>query len=112
MDKPVVNAVFVPGRDAMQADPLHATINLEQTELMLDRDLAQPVCDGRKVQLGGSCRGGTDKRLFPAVSLEFFSFDADTMLGAAQIGMMVAETDTGKDRKSYWHVIPQYGRVW
>ncbi|MFQ5938116.1 MAG: hypothetical protein ACE5LB_17070, partial [Acidiferrobacterales bacterium] len=70
MENPVANAAFVPGHDPMQADPLHATISIEQTELMLDRDLAQPVCDGRPVKLGGSCRGGADKRLFPALSLE------------------------------------------
>ena len=79
MDGPVANAAFVPGSDAMKADRLHATISIKQTKLSLDRELAQPACDGRKVELGGSCRGGADKRVFPAISLELFSFDDNTL---------------------------------
>lgn len=112
MDGPVANATFVPGDDAMKADRLHAIISIEQTEMSLDRELAQPVCDGQKVELGGSCRGGTDKRIFPAISLEFFSFDDDTRLGSTQVGTMIAEEDSGSGTKSYWQVIPQYGHVW
>ena len=112
MDGPVTNAAFIPGDDAMQADRLHATISIKQTQLSLSRELVQPVCDGRKVDLGGSCRGGGDKRVFPAISLEFFSFSDNTMLGSAQVGAMISEDDSGSDKKSYWQVIPQYGRVW
>ncbi len=112
MDGPVANAAFIPGSDAMKADRLHATISIKQTKLSLDRELAQPVCDGRKVELGGSCRGGADKRIFPAISLEFFSFDDNTMLGSTQVGTIIAEDDSESDKTSYWHVIPQYGRVW
>jgi hypothetical protein len=112
MDGPVANAAFIPGDDAAKADPLHATISIEQTELTLNRELSQPVCDGRPVALGGSCRGGADKRLFPAISLEFFTFDSNTMLGSAQVGTIVGEDPSRSGETSYWHAIPQYGRVW
>jgi hypothetical protein len=109
---PVNNAAFAPAADELTADRLHVTVTISQTKLDLDRELAQPVCDGRPVNLGGSCRGGEDKRRFPAISLELFSFDNDTMLGSAQIGQMIAEAHTSSDKRSYWQVIPQYGRVW
>lgn len=109
---PVVNSAFIPGADAERAAPLHARIIIQQTRLSLDRDLAQPICDGRPVRLGGSCRGGADKRVFPAISLEIFSFDEDTMLGSVEVGTMVAGDAAESDTKSYWHIIPQYGRVW
>jgi len=112
LDGPVANAAFIPASDALRADALHATIIIQQTELMFDRELSQPVCDGRQVEIGGSCRGGADKRLFPAISLELFSFDQHTKLGSARVGTMIAETDAGSVASSYWHVILQYGRVW
>ncbi|MFQ6004876.1 MAG: hypothetical protein ACE5OQ_05165 [Woeseia sp.] len=108
----VPNAAYAPGGDALAAEPLHLTFTIRQTELALQPELAQPVCDGRPVEIGGSCRGGTDKRLFPGITLELFSFDDDTRLGSAQIGVMVAESESNLDKTSYWHVIPQYGRVW
>lgn len=111
-EAPVPNAAFVPAADAQPAESLHLELTLRQTELELEPELAQPVCDGRPVDLGGSCRGGADKRLFPGISLELFSFDDDTRLGALQIGQMVAEKNADSGRTSYWHVIPQYGRVW
>ena len=58
------------------------------------------------------CRGGADKRVFPAISLEVFSFDDNTMLGSTQVGTIIGEDDSASDKTSYWHVIPQYGRVW
>ena len=109
---PVANAAFAPGPDAGQAAPLHGTIRISQTRMTLSRELAQPVCDGRPVEMGGSCSDGTDKRLFPEIELELFSFADDTKLGAAEIGTMIGETGTRSGNRSYWHVIPQYGRVW
>ena len=112
IEQPVPNAAFVPGADAVRAEPLHLRIDIAQVEMVLNRQLAQPVCDGKPVEMGGSCRDGTDKRLFPAISLELFSFDDDMRLGAAEVGTMIAETEAGTGAASYWHVIPQYGRVW
>lgn len=109
---PVNNAAFVPAADAGRAASLHITVDLRQTEMRFSRQLSQPVCDGRPVEPGGSCRGGADKRLFPGVTLELFTFDDDSRLGSAQVGTMIAETATHGGRKSYWHVIPQYGRAW
>ena len=111
-EAPVANAAFAPGPDAGQAAPLHARIHIRQTRMTLNRKLSQPVCDGRPVELGGSCRDGTDKRLFPEITMELFSFADDTMLGSAQIGTMIGEERSNSGKHSYWHVIPQYGRVW
>jgi CubicO group peptidase (beta-lactamase class C family) len=111
-EAPVSNAAFVPAADAEAADALHLELGIRQTVLTLEPELAQPVCDGRPVELGGSCRGGADKRLFPGVLLELYSFDDDTRLGAVQVGQMIPETEAEQRKKSYWHVIPQYGRVW
>ncbi len=112
LDGPVKNSAFIPGDDALRAEALHALITIEQTELKLSRELAQPVCDGRKVDIGGSCAGGADKRIFPAISLQLFSFGAETMLGSTQVGMMIAENTAASIKTSYWQVIPQYGRIW
>ena len=57
-EAPVANAAFAPGTDAEQAEPLHATIHIRQTRMTLNRSLEQPICDGRPVTQGGSCRGG------------------------------------------------------
>ena len=111
-ETPVANAAFTPGPDAGRAEPLHARIQIRQTRMTLNRKLSQPICDGRPVEQGGSCRGGADKRLFPEISMELFSFADDTMLGSAQIGTMIREERRRSDKHSYWHVIPQYGRVW
>jgi len=109
---PVDNASFLRGKDAMKADPFHAKITLRQTRLQLDKDLSQPVCTGERVEIGGSCRGGYDKRIFPEVTLEFFTFKERSKLGSVQVGSMIAEDKTKTGKKSYWQVIPQYGDVW
>ncbi len=111
-ETPVANAAFTPGPDAWRAEPLHARFHIRQTRMTLNRTLSQPICDGRPVEQGGSCRGGADKRLFPEISMELFSFADDTMLGSAQIGTMIGEERRHSGKHSYWHVIPQYGRVW
>ena len=111
-EAPVANAAFAPGPDAGQAEPLHARIHIRQTPMTLNRELSQPICDGRPVEQGGSCRGGADKRLFPEISMELFSFADDTMLGSAQVGTMIGEERLNSGKQSYWLVIPQYGRVW
>jgi CubicO group peptidase (beta-lactamase class C family) len=111
MDYPVANASFLPGSDAAKADAFHAKINISQTVLTLDKVLSQPICNGQPVKVGGSCRGGYDKRVFPELTLELFTF-GDNKLGSAQVGTMVAEQQSKSGRKSYWHVILQYGNVW
>ena len=112
MDYPVANISFLPGNDAMKADELHAKIKIIQTTLSLDQELSQPICNGLKVKQGGSCRGGSDKRLFPEITLEFFTFKDNTMLASVQSGTMVAEDESRSNKRSYWHAIPQYGKVW
>ena len=59
--------------------------------------IAHPMQDGR------------DARLFPAVTLEFFTMDG--LLVPVQRGEMVRESASAKV-PSFWQVIPQIGRVW
>ncbi|HJO03417.1 MAG TPA: hypothetical protein QGG47_05545, partial [Acidobacteriota bacterium] len=106
---PVDNASFYPTSDATPAPTLAGRLVIEQTRMQFDPEIPQPVCDGASVELGGSCRGGHDKRLLPAFTLDLFT--SGNVLAAAQIGEMLGDERTGGAR-SYWHVIPQYGRVW
>jgi hypothetical protein len=52
---------------------------------------------------------GRDARLFPGVTLEFFTLDDE--LVPVQLGEMVREPKTPRS-SSYWRLIPQVGRVW
>ncbi len=106
---PVDNAGFYPPSDATPAPALAVRLAIEQTRMLFEPEIPQPVCDGSAVELGGSCRGGHDKRLLPAFTLDLFT--AGEVLAAIQIGEMLGDERTGGSR-SYWHVIPQYGRVW
>jgi hypothetical protein len=53
--------------------------------------------------------GGRDARLFPGVSLSFFT--VDDILVPTRRGEIVAESTPGLT-PSYWDVIPQFGRLW
>ncbi len=109
LDAPVDNAAFYPSADAMPAPALTGRLALEQATMLFQPQIPQPICDGAEVELGGSCRGGYDKRLFPAISLDLFT--AGDVLAAVQIGEMLGDRSTG-GANSYWKLIPQYGRVW
>jgi hypothetical protein len=94
---PVDNAAFAPGADALPAAPLVGTLRIAQSSMQALPALTHPVV------------GGRDARLFPALSLTLFS-DGATLV-PLQRGSMMAELP-GKGARSYWTVIPQFGRVW
>jgi hypothetical protein len=99
--RPVANAAFAPGIDAAAAAPLAGTLRVLQSSMQ-----AQP-------ELKGPLIGGRDARLFPALSLELFS-DGDTLV-PVQRGSMLSEpqaSTANRGARSYWTVIPQFGRVW
>ena len=95
--EPVANSAFIPGPDAIAAPDLAGVLKIAQTPMQTKPTLEHPLQDGR------------DARLFPGVSLEFFTMDG--ILVPVQRGEMVRETLPGKV-PSYWRVIPQFGRVW
>jgi len=94
---PVANAAFYPGKDALPAPPFAAVLQIQQTTLQTNPGLEKPV------------QGGRDARLFPGVTLEFFTLD-DRLI-PVQMGEMVHESAPGRV-PSYWRVIPQAGRIW
>ena len=94
---PVANAAFAPGDDATAAVPLAGTLRIAQTLLSTRPLLEQPLV------------GGRDARLFPGISLQLFT--AGGLLVPVARGEMTAESAAGAV-PSYWHVIPQIGRVW
>lgn len=109
---PVPNAAFIPGPDVIAAPEFSGTLKIGPAAMQTKPVLPIPVVDGR------------DARLFPAVTLSFFTIDA--ILVPVERGRMVKETlpaqtgtagkigTTGKTGRtpSYWRVIPQFGRVW
>jgi CubicO group peptidase (beta-lactamase class C family) len=106
---PVPNAAFLPGPDAMAAAEFSGTLEIGQAPMQTKPALPVPIVDGR------------DARLFPRVTLSFFTM-GDTLVPVER-GEMVRETlprTTGKTgttgkvavAPSYWRVIPQFGRVW
>ena len=94
---PVANAAFAPGTDAIAAPAFAGVLRISQTAIATQPVLEQPIV------------GGRDARLFPAVTLEFFT--AGESLVPVQRGEMVRESAAVK-APSYWRVIPQFGRVW
>lgn len=109
LDMPVNNAAYYPADDAVAAPDLSGQLVLEQTVMQFEPEIPQPICDGSAVEMGGSCRGGDDKRLLPRITLDLFT--AGDILAADQIGTMLRDT-AATEPESYWRVIPQYGRVW
>jgi hypothetical protein len=95
--KPVPNAAFIPGADAMPAPEFSGTLRIAQASMQTEPAIRVPVVDGR------------DARLFPGVTLGFFT--VGEMLVPVEHGVMVRETLPGAT-PSYWRVIPQFGRVW
>ncbi|NBU24741.1 MAG: hypothetical protein EBS39_03805 [Gammaproteobacteria bacterium] len=97
---PVDNAAFAPGADAAEAAPLVGTLRIDQASMRALPELKGPVI------------GGRDARLFPALSLQLFS-DGGRLV-PVQRGTMLGETPvaTARGARSYWTVIPQFGRVW
>lgn len=99
LDAPVANAEFYPPANATAATALALELRFSHAVMQTSPTLASPMV------------GGRDARLFPAVTLGFFSMDG--VLVPLQVGEMVAESAPGPDGAvSYWRVIPQYGRAW
>jgi hypothetical protein len=94
---PVANAAFYPGTDALPAPPFASILQIRQGPLQTYPNLESPLQDGR------------DARLFPGITLEFFT--VEDRLVPVQLGEMVSETTPGRV-PSYWRVIPQVGRTW
>jgi hypothetical protein len=94
---PVANAAFAPGAGSSPAPAFAGVLTIQQRLLAILPKLTKPLQDGR------------DARLFPGVTLEFFTLG--DMLVPVQRGDMVRETGPGAV-PSYWRVIPQFGRVW
>lgn len=109
MEAPINNAAYYPADDAALAPALTGQLVIAQTEMQFEPEIPQPVCDGAEVEMGGSCRGGDDKRLLPAITLDLYT--AGEFLVAEQIGDMLRDS-SDSDVISYWRVIPQYGRIW
>ena len=95
--EPVANSAFAPAADAMTAPDFAGTLQIAQTPMKTQPQLAHPLQLER------------DARLFPGITLEFFTMDG--ILVPVQRGEMVHESRPGQS-PSYWAVIPQYGRVW
>jgi CubicO group peptidase (beta-lactamase class C family) len=93
---PNPNAAFYPGSDALAAPAFSGILSLQQALMQTQPEIDHPVQDGR------------DARLFPAVTLEFFT--VGELLVPVQRGEMVRENPGAKS--SFWHVIPQVGRIW
>ncbi len=95
--RPVPNAVFAPGPEALQAPAFAGTLTIGSSPLLAQPGLTTPVLEGR------------DARVFPGITLSFVS-DGSTLIPVER-GEMVRETAPGAVA-SYWRVIPQFGRVW
>ena len=95
--RPVPNAIFAPGPDAVQAPAFTGTLTMGSSPLLAQPALSTPVIEG------------SDARVFPGITLSFVS-DGSTLIPVER-GEMVRETAPGAVA-SYWRVIPQFGRVW
>jgi hypothetical protein len=93
---PNPNAAFYPASDALAAPPFSGILSMHQTPLQTQPEIDKPMQDGR------------DARLFPAISLEFFTLGE--LLVPVQRGEMVREVPGAKS--SFWRAIPQVGRIW
>ncbi|MBV8852438.1 MAG: hypothetical protein JOY91_03500 [Sinobacteraceae bacterium] len=96
-DGPLANAAFVPGPGARAAPDFAGAVRISQTAMQAAPAIEHPLQNGR------------DARLFPAVTLEFFTVDG--LLVPVQRGEMVHESAHAHPR-SFWQVIPQFGRIW
>ena len=96
-ETPVPNAAFVPGAGSESAPDFAGTVSLSAAQMQMSPPLEQPLIVGR------------DARTFPGVRLAFFTLG--DVLVPIERGEMVRESAPGAAR-SYWRVIPQFGRVW
>lgn len=97
LPEPVDNTAFIPPAGAAPGAAFEGTLQIGATALSLRPQLDTPVIESR------------DARIFPGVRLTLYTLG--DVLVPLERGTMVAESQAGS-RPSYWHVIPQYGRVW
>jgi CubicO group peptidase (beta-lactamase class C family) len=95
---PVDNASFRPGADAGPAPPYSGTLRISGARMRT-----------APAELLHAVIGGRDARLFPGITLTFFTLG--DILVPTRRGEMIAESMPGR-APSYWDVIPQFGRVW
>jgi CubicO group peptidase (beta-lactamase class C family) len=93
----VDNAIFYPGVGAAPGPEFSGTLRIRGARMHTTPELQHPVV------------GGRDARLFPGITLSFFT--VDDILVPTRRGEMIAESAPGPT-PSYWDVIPQFGRVW
>jgi hypothetical protein len=96
-DAPVANAYFRPDPGAAPAPAFSGTLRISGSRMRTAPELLHAVI------------GGRDARLFPGITLSFFT--VDDILVPARRGEMIVEAAPGPI-PSYWDVIPQFGRVW
>ena len=96
-DAPVDNENFRPVAGATPAPEFSGTLRIRGSRMRTSPELQRPII------------GGRDARLFPGISLSFFT--VGDILVPTRRGEMVAESASGP-APSYWDVIPQFGRVW
>ncbi len=82
--RPVPNAAFAPGPDALQAPAFTGTLTIGSSPLLAQPELRTPVLEGR------------DARVFPGITLSFVS-DGATLIPVER-GEMVRETAPGAVR--------------
>ena len=97
LEAPVANEAFVPGENALPAPAFAGVLKIHAASMQTLPVLTHPLIEGR------------DVRVFPGVQMEFFT--VGDVLVPVQRGEMVRETGAGRAR-SYWRVIPQFGKVW
>ena len=101
-ESPVANSAFIPASGAASAAPFAGVLNLAQTPMRTLPALDKPLINGR------------DARLFPGVRLGFFSMG--DVLVPVDRGEMVQEPLPSQKSpgaaRSYWRLIPQFGRIW
>ena len=96
-DAPSPNSAFVSDSRATPAPPFAGTVHIAQSPMQFAPALVAPLV------------GGRDARLFPEVTLQFFT--SGDVLVPVERGEMVAETGVHRVA-SYWRVIAQFGRTW
>lgn len=94
---PAPNECFRPPAEALIAPEFSGVLQIAQSRIQTRPRLTAPRIEGR------------DARLFPRITLGFVTIEG--VLVPLQRGQIVPERRSGETR-SYWSVIPQFGRVW
>jgi CubicO group peptidase (beta-lactamase class C family) len=95
---PVDNANFHPGAGDAPGAEFVGTLLIRTARMETAPELQHPVI------------GGREARVFPGITLSFFTVDG--ILVPTRRGERIASESTPGETPSYWDVIPQFGRVW